>query len=255
MKKKFKTVITMAAAAVAVAFLLQKTKGKQKEAKQEGRHVPHGPYEAVMKRPLDVMVAAVAFVLLFPVMGITALLVRLKLGSPIIFKQERPGLDEKIFTLYKFRTMTDERDENGQLLQDEKRLTGFGKWLRSTSLDELPELLNILKGDMSLVGPRPLLVEYLPYYTDRERTRHDVRPGLTGYAQVSGRNVLCWDERFEYDVQYVRRISFVGDCRILLQTVLKVAGRSGIVADGRYGMQNLDCERKTENGNNKTLQG
>lgn len=154
-------------------------------------------------------------------MLIIAFLVRIKLGSPVIFKQDRPGLNEKIFTLYKFRTMTDERDENGELLPDEKRMTKYGKFLRSTSLDELPELFNIFKGDMSLVGPRPLLVQYLPLYDEYQRRRHEVRPGLSGLAQISGRNTLSWEEKFRLDVEYVDNISFIGDFKIILSTLKK----------------------------------
>ena len=166
-------------------------------------------YRYFFKRLLDFVLSLLAIIVLSPVLLITALLVRSKLGSPVIFKQERPGKNEKIFTLYKFRTMTDEKDEEGNLLPDEIRLTRFGKLLRSTSLDELPELFNILKGDMSIVGPRPLLVSYLPYYTEKEKHRHDVRPGLTGLAQVKGRNYIAWDERFKIDVEYVENLSFV----------------------------------------------
>ena len=158
-------------------------------------------YKKYVKRILDVVLSLVALIILSPIMLVVAILVRTKLGSPVIFKQERPGKDEKIFKLYKFRTMTNEKDENGDLLPDDKRLTKFGKLLRSTSLDELPELINIIKGDMSIVGPRPLLVEYLPLYTEEQKHRHDVRPGLTGYAQVSGRNLVDWEERFKRVVE------------------------------------------------------
>lgn len=227
MKKKVK-IILFSVLAVAAVFVFKEAKRKQKEARGRGKHVPYGPYEAVIKRPLDIMIVAMAFVPLLPVMGIIALLVRFKLGSPVLFKQERPGLDEKIFTLYKFRTMTDETDENGELLPDEKRLTKFGKWLRSTSLDELPELFNILKGDMSLVGPRPLLVEYLPRYSKEQKHRHDVKPGLTGLAQVSGRNGISWEEKFVDDVKYAGKVTFAGDIKILLRTVETVLKRDGI---------------------------
>jgi lipopolysaccharide/colanic/teichoic acid biosynthesis glycosyltransferase len=161
-------------------------------------------------------------------MIVIAILVRTKLGSPVIFKQPRPGLNEKVFALYKFRTMTDECDENGELLPDEQRLTPFGTWLRSTSLDELPELWNILKGDMSFVGPRPLLVEYLPLYNEQQRRRHIVRPGLTGLAQVSGRNAVSWEEKFLLDIEYINNITFWGDLAILAKTVLAVLRREGI---------------------------
>ncbi len=157
-------------------------------------HKPHGPYERYFKRLLDYLLSVIALVLLFPVLGIIALLVKIKLGSPVLFKQDRPGKDEKIFQLIKFRSMTDERDRNGSLLPDDIRLTKFGRFLRSTSLDELPELLNIIKGDMAIIGPRPLLVEYIPYYTEDEHHRYDVRPGLTGWAQVNGRNAIhSWE--------------------------------------------------------------
>lgn len=231
MRKKVRLLLCITAVVTTAVFVCKKTKKIQQMSCEEGHHIPYGPYEAVIKCPLDVTITAMALVPLLPVMGIIALLVKLKLGSPVLFKQERPGLDEKIFTLYKFRTMTDEKDKNGEFLPDEKRLTKFGKWLRSTSLDELPELFNILKGDMSLVGPRPLLVEYLPYYTERESTRHDVRPGLTGLAQVSGRNALGWDERFEHDAQYVERINFLGDIKIILMTVKKVLSRADVLND------------------------
>lgn len=187
-----------------------------------------GFYEACIKRPLDFVCALGGIIVLSPVLLITAGLVKLKLGSPVIFKQERPGLNEKIFTLYKFRTMTDEKDENGNLLPDEIRLTKFGKWLRSTSLDELPELFNILKGDMAIVGPRPLLVKYLDRYDEKQRHRHDVRPGITGYAQVNGRNTVNWEKRFEMDVWYTQHISLQRDMRIISKTIQTVLKREGI---------------------------
>ena len=187
----------------------------------KGTHKPYGLYEKYIKRPLDAFLATGALIVFSPILLIIAILVRVKLGSPVLFKQERPGKDEKIFKLYKFRTMTNERDENGELLPDEIRLTKFGKFLRSTSLDELPELLNIVKGDMAVVGPRPLLVVYLPYYTEKERHRHDVRPGLSGLAQVHGRNCVTWDEKFSWDLKYVKTITFLGDVKIVLETVKK----------------------------------
>ncbi len=196
------------------------------------KHKAKGIYERYFKRFFDMMFSFLALVVLSPVLLVVAILVRVKLGRPIIFKQERPGKDEKIFRLYKFRTMTDERDKKGKLLPDEKRLTGFGKILRSTSLDELPELFNILKGDMSFVGPRPLLVEYLPYYTKTEQRRHEVRPGLTGLAQVSGRNLASWDKKLKLDVKYVDNITFMSDCKTVLKTVSVVIKRSGIT-DGK----------------------
>lgn len=185
-------------------------------------------YQKYFKRILDILCALAAMIVFCWLYAIIAILVRVKLGSPVIFKQERPGLHEKIFTLYKFRTMTDAKDENGNLLPDEVRLTKFGKLLRSTSLDELPEAWNMLKGDMSVVGPRPLAVQYLPYYTEEEHHRHDVRPGLSGLAQVSGRNALSWEEKFAYDLQYATHISLIGDIKIIFKTIAKVLKRDGI---------------------------
>ena len=185
-------------------------------------------YRKFFKRFFDVLLSGCALILLAPVLLIVAVLVRTKLGSPVIFCQERPGKNEKIFKMYKFRSMTDARDENGVLLPDEVRLTRLGRILRSTSLDELPELWNILRGDMSIVGPRPLLVKYLPLYNEEQRHRHDVRPGLTGLAQVNGRNAITWEDRFIYDVRYVSRITAWGDLKILLQTVSSVMRREGI---------------------------
>lgn len=187
-----------------------------------------GLYEKYFKRLLDIILSLTAIILLFPIILIVTILVYFKLGSPVLFSQERPGKDEKIFRMYKFRTMTDERDEKGELLPDSVRLTAFGKWLRSTSLDELPELFNILKGDMSIVGPRPLLSKYLPLYSEEQARRHEVRPGLTGYAQANGRNSLSWREKFSMDVKYVDNITFKGDVKIIFQTILAVSKRSGI---------------------------
>lgn len=214
------------------------------------KHKPYGPYEKYLKRPLDFCCGIAAVVVFCWLYAIVAILVRVKLGSPVLFTQDRPGKDEKTFKLYKFRTMTDKRDENGELLPDEVRLTKFGKILRATSLDELPEAFNIIKGDMSVIGPRPLLVKYLPYYTTEERKRHSVRPGLTGLAQVRGRNLLSWDERFAIDCEYVEKITFSRDVKILFDTVKKVLSRSDITVDGNYVMKNLDEERK-DNGNCK----
>lgn len=185
------------------------------------KHKPYGIYEKYVKRPLDLICGLAAVIVFFWLYIIVAILVRVKLGSPVLFKQERPGKDEKIFKLYKFRTMTDERDENGNLLPDEVRLTKFGKFLRTTSLDELPEAFNIIKGDMSVIGPRPLLVKYLPRYNAEQRRRHEVRPGLSGYAQVHGRNTVSWEEKFRLDVKYVDRITFLGDLKIIADTVMK----------------------------------
>ena len=188
-------------------------------------------YRNYIKRLLDIVISLVALIVLSPVLLIVAILVRCKLGSPVIFYQERPGYNEKIFKLCKFRTMTDERDEEGNLLPDSVRLTKFGRILRTTSLDELPELWNILKGDMSMIGPRPLLISYLPYYTEEERLRHTVRPGLTGLAQVRGRNLLDWDKRFATDVEYVRNLTFAMDVKIFFLTIKKVFVREDIEVD------------------------
>ena len=185
-------------------------------------------YQKYIKRLLDIIISFSALVILSPVLLVTAVMVRVKLGSPVIFHQDRPGCHEKVFRLCKFRSMTDERGADGELLPDEVRLTKFGKTLRATSLDELPELWNILKGDMSLIGPRPLLVKYLPLYNELQRHRHDVRPGLTGWAQVNGRNAITWEQRFEYDVDYVEHISFWMDLKILFRTVAVVFGHRGI---------------------------
>ena len=185
-------------------------------------------YQKYIKRLLDIIISFTALVILSPVLLVTAVMVRVKLGSPVIFHQDRPGCHEKVFRLCKIRSMTDERGADGELLPDEVRLTKFGKTLRATSLDELPELWNILKGDMSLIGPRPLLVKYLPLYNELQRHRHDVRPGLTGWAQVNGRNAITWEQRFEYDVDYVEHISFWMDLKILFRTVAVVFGHRGI---------------------------
>ncbi len=207
-------------------------------------------YERIIKRILDFSLSGLALVILSPVILITAVLVRLKLGTPIIFAQDRPGRNEKIFKMYKFRTMTNQTDAYGEMLPDEVRLTNFGKKLRSTSLDELPELINILKGDMSIVGPRPLLVRYLPYYKPHERKRHCVRPGLTGLAQVNGRNFLNWEERFALDIKYVENISFLMDLTIIWKTIQKVCKRQDIMEMDRdkntIGFKNLDEQRREE---------
>lgn len=213
---------------------------QEKDRKMEHKK---GFYEKYIKRPLDFMIALIAIIVLAPVLLIVAVLVRVKLGSPVIFKQKRPGLNGKIFNMYKFRTMTDKRDKEGNLLSDEERLTKFGKALRSTSLDELPELYCILKGDMGICGPRPLLVEYLPYYTKEERHRHDVRPGLTGLAQVNGRNTLTWEEKFAFDTEYVKHITFLGDVTIILKTVEKVFKRADILIGKEFKVGKLLVER------------
>ena len=196
-----------------------------------------GIYEKYIKRPQDFLCSLLAIIILSPVMLIVAILVRTKLGSPIIFKQQRPGKDAQIFNLYKFRTMTNEKDENGELLPDEVRLTRFGKILRSTSLDELPELFNILLGNMAVVGPRPLLVRYLDRYNEHQKRRHEVRPGFTGLAQVNGRNAISWEEKFDYDVKYVDNITFLGDWKIIFKTIAVVFKRTGISSETSATME------------------
>lgn len=203
--------------------------------------IKKGFYARYIKRPLDFLLSLIALILLSPLLFIIAILVRINLGSPVIFKQKRPGLNEKIFTLYKFRTMTNKKDSNGQLLPDSERLTKFGKFLRSTSLDELPELFNILKGDMSFIGPRPLLVQYLPFYKEWERKRHAVLPGISGLAQVNGRNCISWKEKFKYDIEYVNNVSLVLDIKILFMTIYKIFKKSNVELN--Y-ITNLDEERK-----------
>lgn len=187
-----------------------------------------GIYERYIKRILDIILSLIILIFFWWLILIIAILVKIKLGSPVIFKQPRPGKDEKIFNMYKFRTMTDERDHNGELLPDEKRLTGFGRFLRKTSCDELLEIFNILKGDMSFIGPRPLLVRYLDRYSEEQHHRHDVRPGLTGYAQVHGRNAISWEEKFALDLEYVKNITFLGDVKIFIETLQVVLKREGI---------------------------
>ena len=201
-------------------------------------------YRRFVKRLLDICISGIALIILSPVLLIVAVLVRVKLGSPVIFHQERPGLREKIFTLCKFRTMTDERDENGELLPDSVRLTSFGSFLRKSSLDELPELWNIFRGDMSLIGPRPLLVSYLPWYTEREKLRHTVRPGLTGLAQVSGRNFIEWDKRLEKDVEYVEHLSFWMDLKVLVKTIQVILAKDDVAVDTDAVEGNLAQIRK-----------
>lgn len=196
-----------------------------------------GFYEKYIKRVQDFICALAALIVLWPVLLILAILVRTNLGSPVLFSQDRPGKDGKIFKLYKFRTMSDKRDENGELLPDEVRLTSFGKKLRATSLDELPELINILKGDISVVGPRPLLVKYLPLYNEHQARRHEVRPGLTGYAQAYGRNALTWEEKFDKDVYYVDNVSFLLDWKIIFHTVLSVLRKEGISSETSATME------------------
>lgn len=223
-------ITAVAAAAATIASIAQLFEKRKEE------HKPYGIYEQWVKRPLDVFLSTGALIVFSPVIIVTALLVRKKLGSPVIFTQDRPGRDEKIFKLYKFRTMTDEKDENGRLLPDDKRLTKFGAALRKTSLDEMPELFNIIKGDMAVVGPRPLLVRYLERYNKHQARRHEVRPGFTGLAQVHGRNAISWEEKFNWDVEYVDHVSFCGDAKIILDTVKTVVKREGISGAGEATM-------------------
>jgi len=194
-------------------------------------------YAKCFKRIIDVILSLTAIIMLSPILLIVTVLIRFKLGSPVLFSQERPGKNEKIFRMYKFRSMTDERDAKGELLSDEIRLTPFGKKLRATSLDELPELVNILKGDMSIIGPRPLLVRYLPLYNEDQQRRHHVRPGLTGLAQINGRNAISWSEKFKYDVEYVKRVTFVGDLKIFCGTIFSVFKKTGISSETSVTME------------------
>lgn len=207
-------------------------------------------YSIYVKRTIDLLLASFLLVVLSPLLLIVSILVRTKLGSPVFFKQDRPGLNEKIFTMYKFRTMTNEKDSHGELLPNNIRLTKFGKLLRSTSLDEIPELINIVRGEMSFIGPRPLLVEYLPLYNNEQRRRHEVRPGLSGLAQVKGRNNLTWAEKFEYDLTYVKNVSFILDLKIFGSTVLKVFKREGVNKSDNVTMDKFRGSEAGERSNN-----
>lgn len=207
-----------------------------------------GFYSRNLKRPMDFTLSLIAIFFLSPVILTVAIMVRIKHGSPIFFRQNRPGLNEKIFKMYKFRTMTDEKDENGEFLPNHLRITKFGRFLRSTSLDELPELFNILKGDMSIIGPRPLLVEYLPLYNEKQKKRHNVRPGLSGLAQINGRNTITWEQKFEYDVEYVNKISFIKDIEIILKTIFKAfLKREGINMSEKVSMEKFKGTPKDKN--------
>ena len=236
MKKFFKLVKIISAISAVVAgwaFIAERIEEKKCKGVDK-KHKPYGVYEQYIKRPLDTFLSTGAFIVFSPILLITAILVKFKLGSPVIFTQERPGKidpltgESKVFKLYKFRSMTDERDESGKLLPDDVRLTSFGRKLRSTSLDELPELINIIKGDMSVVGPRPLLVRYLDRYNEHQARRHEVRPGFTGLAQVNGRNSISWEEKFDWDVNYVDNITFIEDSKIIVETIKTVITHEGI---------------------------
>lgn len=239
--KLCKVILLISIFAGGIAFIVE-TLAAKKAKKQKSK----GIYEKFVKRPMDCFLATLCLLIFSPLMLILAALVRIFLGTPVLFEQERPGKDGKVFKLYKFRTMTDKRDEDGQLLADELRLTAFGKILRSSSLDELPELFNIIKGEMSLIGPRPLLVQYLPLYNQEQARRHEVRPGLTGLAQSRGRNSLSWEEKFKLDVEYVDHITFLGDLKILVDTIRSVLNSEGISARGEATMPLFMGERDQE---------
>lgn len=238
--KTIAIIITGIAAVVAlIAGILQIFEEKPK------KHHPNGIYEKWFKRPIDAFLSTGALIVFSPILIVTALLVRIKLGSPVFFTQDRPGKNERIFKLYKFRTMTDARDQDGNLLPDEQRLPAFGKKLRSTSLDELPELFNIIKGDMSIVGPRPLLVRYLQRYNKHQARRHEVRPGFTGLAQVHGRNAISWEEKFDWDIEYVDSITFMRDWKIILDTVRTVLKKEGINSESSATMEEFMGSQET----------
>lgn len=235
MNKLVKIVLGIIGADLAATSLVAAQNAINENKETENKH-HKGFYEKYVKRPQDFFLASGALIALSPILAGTAFAVRIKLGSPVLFTQDRPGKDERIFKLYKFRTMTDAKDENGELLPDDQRLPAFGKKLRSTSLDELPELINMIKGDMSVVGPRPLLVRYLDRYNDHQARRHEVRPGFTGLAQVNGRNAISWEDKFDFDVKYVDNITFIGDWTIIFETIKTVIKREGISAVGESTM-------------------
>lgn len=210
------------------------------------QHKPYGPYERYFKRPIDIACALLVIFIFSWLYLIVAILVKVNLGSPVLFRQKRPGKDGKIFKMYKFRSMSNAKNQDGELLPDTERLTKFGRFLRSTSLDELPEAFNILLGEMSIIGPRPLAVQYLPYYTEEEQHRHDVRPGLSGLAQINGRNAASWEEKFAYDVEYVNKITFLGDVKIILLTVKTVLKRESIGTRGVDAPMDFDTYRKKQ---------
>lgn len=249
MKKLVKAALAVIGVCSAIAGVLDRIsqKKREKDAKREKRviHKPYGPYEKYWKRSFDFFFSSLALIILSPVIVAVAVMVRIKLGSPVLFIQERPGRDEKIFRILKFRTMADKRDRDGNLLPDADRLGKFGKMLRASSLDELPELVNILKGDMSIIGPRPLIPRYIQYFTKAEKHRHDVRPGLSGLAQINGRNALSWDDRLALDVEYVEQITFQTDAKIVLETIKKVLKEEDVVIRGTEGsVLDFDVERK-----------
>lgn len=244
MKRFIKTLFKLLFSCLGLGFLI--TPFEKKKGWVEG-HTPYGPYEKYFKRPLDFGLSLFALILLWPFLLIIGIAVKINMGSPVIFTQDRPGLGGEIFKIKKFRTMTDERDDEGKLLPDEERLTKFGQFLRHTSCDELPELFNIINGDLSIIGPRPLLVEYLSYYSDEERRRHDVRPGLTGQSQVNGRNSLKWKDRFASDVDYGNHISFARDLKIFILTIKKVISHADVLEPGSNSVEpNFANERKAE---------
>ncbi len=245
---KLKKTMLIMSGVIGVATAVVATKNAISSNKQETKH-KQAFYEKYVKRPQDFFCAGLATIVLSPILVMTSVLVKIKLGSPVLFTQERPGKDEKIFKLMKFRTMTDERDESGQLLPDADRLTSFGAFLRATSIDELPEIINILKGDMSFVGPRPLLVRYLERYNEQQRHRHDVRPGLTGYAQAHGRNAVSWEDKFAMDVWYAENVTFVNDLKIIFDTIKIVLTREGINSATAATMEEFMGTPQKENNN------